>query len=363
MFNNNLDFKHKPFLYALSLFPPLFRRWREWKDFISFMDLFFLPDKEMLEFFSYSPIIQEFLIFRKRNSWEKLWEELIKREIKMVVLGENNYPPLLKEIKNPPLYLLYQGSLEGERFISIVGTRRPTSYGIKLARDFAKELSSLGFIIVSGLAYGIDTFAHKGALEGGRTWAVMGSSLDYIYPKGNEKLAYEIKEKGALISEYPLGTKPSYYTFPQRNRIISGISQGVLVVEAGRKSGALITANFALDQGREVFAIPGRLIDEKSFGTNKLIQEGAKIVLDLRDILEEFKIPYFIEKKKEITLTFEEDLVLQKLSFNPIFIEDIVNELNIPISKLMFILISLQSKGFVEEYPGNRYARKRSAWE
>ncbi len=363
MSNINLNFEYKPYLYALSFFPPLFRRWGEWKDLISVIDLFLLSDKEILGLFSYSSIIQEFLVFRKKTSWEKLWEELIKREIKMVVLGENNYPPLLKEIKNPPLYLLYQGSLEGERFIAIVGTRKPTPYGTKLARDFAKELSSLGFTIVSGLAYGIDTFAHKGALEGGRTWAILGSSLDYIYPKGNEKLAYEIREKGALISEYPLGTKPSYYTFPQRNRIISGISQGVLVVEAGRKSGALITASFALDQGREVFAIPGRLIDEKSFGTNKLIQEGAKMVLDIKDILEEFKIPYFIEKKREMTLTPEENLVLQKLSFNPIFIEDIVNELDISISKLMFILISLQSKGLVEEYPGNRYGRKRSVWE
>ncbi|MCX7845036.1 MAG: DNA-processing protein DprA [Dictyoglomaceae bacterium] len=245
----------------------------------------------------------------------------------------------------------------------MVGTRRPTPYGIKLARDFAKELSSLGFIIVSGLAYGIDTSAHKGALEGGKTWAVLGSSIDYIYPKGNERLAEEIKEKGALISEYPLGTKPSYYTFPQRNRIISGLSQGVLVVEAGKKSGALITASFALDQGREVFAIPGRLTDEKSFGTNKLIQDGAKLILDIIDILEEFKISYFIEEKRKVTLTPEEDMVLQKLSFDPIFIEDIVNELDLSISKLMFIIISLQAKGLVEEYPGNRYAKKRSVWE
>ncbi|MCS7201252.1 MAG: DNA-processing protein DprA [Dictyoglomus sp.] len=356
---NDLKYEEKPFLYALSFFPPLFRRWGEWKKFVSLKELFLLPEKELLEIFSYSSIIQEFLVFRRKTSWEKFWEDLIKREIRMVVLEEINYPSLLKEIKNPPLYLLYQGNLEGEKFIAVVGTRRPTSYGIKIARDFARELSSLGFIIVSGLAYGIDTFAHEGALETGKTWAVLGSSLDYIYPKGNQRLAEKIKENGALISEYPLGTKPSYYTFPQRNRIISGISQGVLVVEAGEKSGALITASFALDQGREVFAIPGRLIDEKSFGTNKLIQDGAKMVLEVKDILEEFRIPY-LEKKQKINLTSEEEMVLQKLSLDPIFIEDIVKELDISISKLMFILISLQAKGIVEEYPGNRYAVKRS---
>ncbi|MGB9857861.1 MAG: DNA-processing protein DprA [Dictyoglomaceae bacterium] len=357
-YNNTFSEEDKPYLYALSFFSPLFRRWGEWKGFVQIKDLFLLPDKELLNIFSSSAIIQEFLVFRRKNSWEKLWEEVIKRNIKMTVLGDKDYPSLLKEIKNPPLYLLYQGDLEGEKFFAIVGTRRPTSYGIKIAENFAKELARLGFIIVSGLAYGIDTFAHKGALEGGKTWAVLGSSLDHIYPKDNKLLAEKIRENGALISEYPLGTKPSYYTFPQRNRIISGISQGVLVVEAGGKSGALITASFALDQGREVFAIPGRLTDSKSQGTNKLIQDGAKMVLDIKDILEEFNIPYIIEEKKEIDLTSEEEMVLQKLSFEPIFIEDIMYEVRMPISRLMFILISLQSKGLIEEYPGQRYAKR-----
>jgi DNA processing protein len=354
------SYNDKPFLYALSFFSPLFRRWSEWKDIISIRELFTLPEKDILELFSFSSVIQEFLIFRRRNSWENLWEDLIKREIKMTVLGDDDYPTLLKEIKNPPIFLLYQGSLEGDKFIAIVGTRRPTSYGIKIAENFARELSRLGFIIVSGLAYGIDTYAHKGALENGRTWAILGSSLDYIYPNGNKALADKIKENGALISEYPLNTKPSYYTFPQRNRIISGISQGVLVVEAGEKSGALITVSFALDQGREVFAIPGRIIDEKSYGTNKLIQDGAKMVLNIKDILEEFNIPYIEEnEEKDINLSSEENMVLQKLSFDPIFIEDILHDIDMPVSRLIFLLISLQAKGLVDEYPGQRYARRR----
>ncbi|MFN3699800.1 MAG: DNA-processing protein DprA, partial [Dictyoglomus sp.] len=251
--------------------------------------------------------------------------------------------------------------LYGDKFIGIVGTRRPSLYGMKMAESFAKELVRYDFVIVSGLAYGIDTYAHRGALEGnGRTFAVLGSSLDFIYPSGNAKLAERIIENGAIISEYPLGTRPSRYTFPQRNRIISGICQGVLVIEAGEKSGALITANFAVNEGREVFAIPGRLTDEKSVGTNKLIKDGAKIVLDIIDILEEYGISYERRDKKEVHLSEEENKILQVLGYEPIFIEDLLDKLKIDLSKLMFLIASLQGKGFVEEYPGLRYAKKGS---
>jgi len=351
--------KDKPFIYSLSYFPPLYRRWREWIDFISPSDLFLLSDKEILERFSYSSLIQEFIIFKRKTSWEDLWEKLVKKDYKLTTLWDEEYPPLLKEIKNPPLFLIYRGNIIGERFIAIVGTRRPTQYGIKISEYFSRELVKYGFIIVSGLAYGIDTYAHKGALEGGgRTFGILGSSLDFIYPSGNRILAERIVENGALISEYPLGTRPTKYTFPQRNRIISGISEGVIVVEAGDKSGALITASFALNEGREVFAIPGRITDERSKGTNKLIQDGAKMVLDIIDILEEFHIPFIYKPKSEVVLTEEEKKVLQFLDFNPIFIEDLMVKLNMDISRLMFIIVSLQAKGFVEEYPGNRYGKR-----
>lgn len=357
----NYSIEDKPFIYTLSFFPPLFRRWREWIGFVTPKELFFESDRELLLQFSCSSIIQEFLIFRKKIDWEEEWKKLESKEIKMVVLWEKDYPALLKEIKNPPLYLLYKGSIQGEKYIGIVGTRSPSSYGIKIAENFSKELAKYGFIIVSGLAYGIDTYAHKGALEGnGKTFAVLGSSLDFIYPSGNLRLAERIIENGALISEYPLGTRPSKYTFPQRNRIISGICQGILVIEAGKKSGALITANFAVEEGREVFAIPGRLIDEKSLGTNKLIREGAKIVLDIIDILEEYKVPYEVKNNKEEFLTEEENRVLEVLNYEPIFVEDLLIKLKFDLSKLMFLIISLQSKGLVEEYPGLRYAKKRS---
>ncbi|PMQ01536.1 MAG: DNA-protecting protein DprA [Dictyoglomus sp. NZ13-RE01] len=366
MFNNSFNFlkEDKPYLYALSHFPPLFRRWREWINFINVKDLFLLSDSDLLHAFSNSSIIQEFILFRRKNSWEKFWEDLIKKGIDMVVIGEENYPPLLAEIKNPPLFLLYKGRLEGDLFISIVGTRKPTSYGIKMAFEFSKELASLGFVIVSGLAYGIDTYAHKGALEvKGKTWAVIGSGFDHIYPKENIGLAEDIVENGgAIISEYPLNTKPAYYTFPQRNRIISGISRAVLVVEAGEKSGALITAGLALDQGRDVYAIPGRIIDGKSKGTNRLIQDGAKMILDIRDILDDYGLSYEKSKREEIKLSEEEEKLLRFLSFEPKFIDEIAEESNIHVSRLIFLLISLQSKDIIEEYPGQRYAIKRSVW-
>lgn len=357
----SFGFEDKPFIYTLSLFPPLLRRWREWINIINPKDFFFMSDKELLHLFSGTSLIQEFLIHRRRINWQEEWEKLEDKKIKMVTIWEKEYPFLLKEIKNPPLFILYKGDLYGDKFIGIVGTRRPSLYGMKMAESFAKELVRYDFVIVSGLAYGIDTYAHRGALEGnGRTFAVLGSSLDFIYPSGNAKLAERIMENGAIISEYPLGTRPSRYTFPQRNRIISGICQGVLVIEAGEKSGALITANFAVNEGREVFAIPGRLTDEKSVGTNKLIKDGAKIVLDIIDILEEYGISYERRDKKEVHLSEEENKILQVLGYEPIFIEDLLDKLKIDLSKLMFLIASLQGKGFVEEYPGLRYAKKGS---
>ena len=353
----------KPYIYALSFFSPLFRRWREWIDIVSPKDFFLLSENELINLFLGSSLIQEFIIFRRKFDLEREWEKLEKNKVKMTTFWEEDFPPLLKEIKNAPIFLLYKGDLKGDKFIGIVGTRKPSSYGIKMAEFFSKELVKYGFIVVSGLAYGIDTYAHRGAIEGGgKTFAVLGSSLDHIYPSGNLKLAEKIIENGAIISEYPLGTKPARYTFPQRNRIISGICQGVLIIEAGEKSGALITASFAANEGRDVFAIPGRLTDERSVGTNKLIKDGAKMVIDVFDILEEYNITYEVKKERNFNITQEERLVLSFLSPEPIFIEDLMKNLNIDLSTLMFIIISLQGKGLVEEYPGLRYARKRSAF-
>ena len=203
------------------------------------------------------------------------------------------YPQQLKNIYNPPnkIYVLGNKEILKESGIAIVGARRATEYGKKVAFKFSKELSASGINIISGLAVGIDTYAHLGSLQQeciGKTIGVLGSGLDVIYPKQNINLAKEIlKRGGCIISEYPLGTKPEKIHFPQRNRIISGLSKGVLVVEASEKSGSLITADFALEQGKDVFAIPGDIWKLTSIGTNSLIKQGAKLVNDYVDILEE----------------------------------------------------------------------------
>ncbi|MCX7661193.1 MAG: DNA-processing protein DprA [Candidatus Omnitrophica bacterium] len=218
-------------------------------------------------------------------------EEIDKAEtsgIKIITILDKEYPSLLKNIADPPSLLYVKGRIPQDVFnIAIVGSRDASFYGLATAKNFSAGLARLGFWIISGMARGIDTYAHKGALEAeGRTLAVLGSGFNHIYPQENKSLMKEISEKGGVISEFPMDTPPYKANFPRRNRIISGLSLGVLVVEAKRKSGALITADLALEQGREVFCIPGKIDSASSFGTNSLIQQGAKLALKIEDILE-----------------------------------------------------------------------------
>lgn len=211
--------------------------------------------------------------------------------IEEISIESKDYPKQLKQIYNPPLklYILGNKELLKQTGVAIVGARNATEYGKKISEQISKQLSEVGINIISGLALGIDTYAHLGTLQEnsiGKTIAVLGSGLDKIYPKENIELARcIIKSGGCLVSEYPVGTSANKLNFPQRNRIISGLSKGVLVVEAGEKSGSLITADFALEQGREVFAIPGDINKENSKGTNELIKQGAKIVTSYIDII------------------------------------------------------------------------------
>ncbi len=214
-------------------------------------------------------------------------------KIEEISIDSEDYPKQLKEIYDPPLklYVLGNKQLLKEKGIAIVGSRKATEYGKNVAQQISKQLSEAGINIISGLALGIDSYAHLGTLQKeniGKTIAVLGSGLDKIYPKENIELARRIiKSGGCIVSEYPIGTSASKLNFPQRNRIISGLSKGVLVVEAGEKSGSLITADFALEQGREVFAVPGDINKENSKGTNDLIKQGAKIVTSYIDIMYE----------------------------------------------------------------------------
>ena len=216
-----------------------------------------------------------------------------KQGLRIIILDDEDYPENLKNIPDPPIVLYTKGKLlpQDKLAIGIVGSRRASFYGLSCAEKFAADLAKQGFTIVSGMARGIDTCAHRGALkQAGRTLAVMGSGFNQIYPPENKELADEISKNGAVISEFPINEKPLKENFPRRNRVISGLSLAVLVVEAARNSGALITADFALEQGRDVFALPGKIDSSASFGTNGLIKQGAKLVSCVDDILEEFSV-------------------------------------------------------------------------
>ena len=229
----------------------------------------------------------------KDFNWQDLDKELElvrKHKIEVVTIADSDYPESLRQIPDPPLVLYFKGKSDWTGFnFAIVGSRKASLYGLSVAEKFAQQLAALGVVIVSGMARGIDTASHKGALKAkGATLAVLGSGLLNIYPPENESLAEKIAESGAVISEFPLNTPPLRENFPRRNRIVSGLARGVLVVEAAERSGALITADLALDQGKDVFAVPGKVDSPTSLGANHLIKQGAKLVNSIEDILEEY---------------------------------------------------------------------------
>lgn len=248
-------------------------------------------EKEILKVDGMSDkIVQNMQKAKDAKLLEKYEKYILKNDIKIINISDDNYPAKLKNIYAPPITIFAKGdiSLLNSKSIAIVGSREPSKYGIYVAEKFSTELSKEGITIISGLAKGIDTFAHIGALSSfGKTIAVLGSGIDVVYPKENAKYYREISEKGLIISEYIVGTAPESKNFPQRNRIISGLSDGVLVVEARKNSGTMITTDFALEQGKELYVIPGNITSNLSAGTNNLIKEGAKLVTDVYEILED----------------------------------------------------------------------------
>jgi len=285
-------------------------------------------------------------------------------EIKKIGIEDKNYPRLLKKIKNPPKVLYFLGEIkEREDCFAIVGTRRCSAYGKQVALEMAGDLAEAGLTIVSGLAPGIDTFAHRAVVEKKkRTIAVLGTGLDEksIYPKSNLKLAKKILENGGcLISEYPPGTRGTKFTFPQRNRIVSGLSLGVLVVEAKEKSGALITAEYALEQKRPVFAIPGSIYSLNSRGCHRLIKKGAKLVEKAKDILEGLGIEKKIKKEKIEGRSEEENLILEILKEGALEVEKIIEKTKLPPAKVASIISILEIEGKIKNLGGNIYAINR----
>ena len=312
---------------------------------------------------------------------EKYKEKLEKGGYSYITILDDEYPDRLKYIPDPPQILFYKGDislLKRERMIAIVGARQATDYGREAAAYFSRELSQAGFCVVSGLAFGIDTAAHKGAIKaGGRTIGVMGSGINDIYPKGNTALYKEMYESQLVISENGLDIPSFAFNFPVRNRIISGLSCGVIIVEAREKSGSLITADQALEQGRSVFAVPGRINDPMSVGTNRLIHSGAVIAAKAEDIIEEIlgvsytsdslvkKMNGEREKKdRERTECLEnlseaERLVMGKISNDPSFVDDILEETKLGFSELISILIRLEQYGLVRETERGYYILKK----
>jgi DNA processing protein len=281
---------------------------------------------------------------------------------------DERYPENLKRIYDPPAFIFVKGTLakQDKYAIAVVGTRIPSSYGKLVAEKIAKELAQKGLVIVSGLARGIDTISHLGAVQaGGRTIAVMGSGLDYIYPGENKKLAEMIIDQGALISEFPMGTKPDAVNFPRRNRIISGLTLGTIVVEAGLKSGALLTANYALEQNREIFAVPGNINSPKSIGTNQIIKDGAKLISSTNDVLVELEphLKHFLKQDGARTRELPEDLsesekiLLNNLSNEPIHIDKLSNVIGKSTAETLSTLLPLEFKDLVKQLPGKLFVR------
>jgi len=286
------------------------------------------------------------------------------KEIEKITIEDKNYPKLLKEIKDAPKILYFKGKIENDGpCFAVIGTRMFSPYGKQTALEIAGDLAEAGIIIVSGLAPGIDTFAHTAAVERGkRTIAVLGTGLDEksVYPKENIKLARKIVELGGLlISEYPPGTRGTRFTFPQRNRIISGLSLGILVIEAKEKSGSLITANYAFSQKRKVFAVPGPIHSLNSRGTNLLIKRGAGLADGADDILQELKLPKIAAAGAAEGENEEENLILEALKEEVLYIDKIIEKTKLSAAKTAGALAILEIKGKVRNLGGNIYALKR----
>jgi DNA processing protein len=287
-----------------------------------------------------------------------------KYNIKVISLWDEVYPKKLKMIPDPPAVLFVLGNIDilKQNSIAVVGTRKPSFYGRMITEKLCREIVKQGFTVVSGLARGIDTIAHKSVLDnGGNTIAILGTGLDNIYPPENKVLARLISEHGAIISEYPLKTAPDTGNFPRRNRIISGLSLGVLITEAGAKSGALITASHALEQNREVFAAPGPINAEQSMGTNQLIKEGAKLVQDINDILIELQGQLYkkhtIQHRIFPKLNDLEKEIFDLLSDKPSHIDHIAKICNKGTAEILNVLLNLELFGIVKQLAGKLFVK------
>jgi DNA processing protein len=314
-------------------------------------------------------IVESFQRVHKGVSLEQIWERIQSLGVNVLIWDDEGYPRHLKEIDQPPPVLYIRGSLlpEDEWAVAIVGTRRVTSYGRQVAEEVATALAHNGVTIVSGLARGVDSIAHQAAVNaGGRTLAVLGNGIDLVYPPENRRLASQIVEQGALVSDYALGTPPDGLNFPPRNRIISGLSLAVIIVEAGMTSGALITASFAAEQGRDVFAVPGNINAPQSQGTNRLISDGAQPLLNPQDVLEALNLTMVTEHRAvRVALPSDpvESRLYKLLSQEPMHVDEIRAQTNMPIETVSATLAMMELKGMVRQVGGMNYVAVRESPE
>jgi DNA processing protein len=298
-----------------------------------------------------------------RERWNEETGKAAAAGVRIVTVFDGEYPENLRQIADPPPVLYVLGEITGSDgdAVAVVGSRAATAYGRFTAARLSRDMACRGITVVSGLARGIDSCAHGGALEaGGRTIAVLGSGMDRLYPPENRQMAEKIRRNGAVVTEFPFGCDPERWHFPLRNRIISGLSLGVVVVEAAARSGALITANMALEQNREVFAVPGNISSPKSAGPNGLIREGAKLVSTVEDILEEF--PHLAGREAAAArplppLSEEERALLSQLGSEPVGVDELIRLSRLPSSRLLSLLTALELKGLIGQYAGRRYIR------
>lgn len=310
-------------------------------------------------------VVENFLVVRKQVNLEVVMQRVADSGVQVITWDDAIFPRRLKEIDQPPPVLFVRGSInvEDDWAVSVVGTRRVTPYGRQVASEIARYLAQNGVTVVSGLARGVDAIAHQTAMQaGGRTLAILGSGVDTIYPPEHRKLAEDISRQGAVISDYPLGTQPESRNFPPRNRIIAGLSLATIVVEAGETSGALITAEFAVEQGRDVFAVPGSILTPQSEGTNRLIEQGARPLLRMSEILESLKLEQIPEKqasRKAIAASPEENRLLSCLTQDPRHIDEICALSGLPIQAVSATLTMMELKGLVTQVGGMNYVAAR----
>jgi DNA processing protein len=333
--------------------------------FGSARDVYFATEEQLSAVKGLTDANREGLVeHRRTNDPDREWWQLCRKGISFTSMEWDSYPGRLLHIANPPYGLYYKGGLPGEdeKTVAIVGARNRSAYGQGVARELAKRLAEGGVCVVSGLAMGIDADAHQGALDGsGRTYAVLGSGVEVCYPLRNRHLYEQLPQHGGLVSEYPPDMQPLAAFFPARNRIISGLSDCVVVIEAREKSGSLITADYAMEQGKDVYALPGRITDALSGGCNRLIAQGAGIISNVDDFLKDWAI---IRQGKLSSFDFrknllekEEMLVYSELDFRPVGIGTLMEKTSLQLTELLDVLMRLQEKGFVRETAPNFFTQ------